>query len=793
MISISNINKNLNDKNSSILKQYKTLISTLYNNIDFKNQIFCEWEDYFIYCYGDLKSINKSANEKKYISTLSKFYEVDIDSADIHKFMYVIQATYMFLIKMIFIYSVDEKKHIVDLLNIKDILSGQFIENISKKKIWNYDFDYLLSVNLSDDTLIIVNDLLDIVYQTIITNSKDENNVYYSDEFTKLYELMFPKEIRHALGEYYTPSWLAKDIINQEEIIGNTYIDPTCGSGVFLETIIKNNSDAMLYGFDLNPLAVLTTKLVIYLNNKDVNCKVLENDILMYPDLVSEVNLIDNDYGIYIYGKQFKFPNKLLSDEKELHNYFETSSVIKSDNEIVDKIYLNKIHQRIEAMFINNIDIVIGNPPWINWEYLPEKSKKLTKHIWIDYNLFSQNGKDLAFSKEDISLLVTYIAIDKLLKNDGILSFVLRLGSFKSKQNGIGFRNFKIGLSGANIKVLKVEDYSNVSVFSGAINTLCVGYFKKGSKTEYPVPYYICHFDKKSIYKEAGLAKPTTEEINSLWLNTTNDKLMISSKILGKNNYKARTGVFTGGANAVYWVKIKDKTTNGNIVIENYVERAKRKAEKITAEIEPDLLYKLCRGFELNKNDSENIYIICPHTAQTKMSAIGKNEMINKYPKTFEYLSYFKDVLDDRKGFASWEKNNQLDSFYAIQRIGEYTFKKYKVAWKYISKNFNVSILSEDEDDFLGKKLVLPSEKIMYVSLDNYEEACYLAGLLNSLPVRETIESFMTETSISTHVLDKIFIEDYDANNILHKNISIAYQNKDNELLNKYVMEYYGF
>lgn len=791
MINISKINDNLKLKNSSILKLYKSLITDLYNSIDFKNPIFDEWENYFIYCYGNLKDTGKSANEKKYITTLSKFYSISINNNDIHKFMYVIQSTYMFLLKNIFNYSINEDYYLVDRNNIKDLLNGQYTENKYNKKIWDYDFDFLLSYNISDDTLNCLNKLLKEVFNTCV-DSNSNVDMYYSDEFTKLYELLFPKEIRHSLGEYYTPSWLTTDIIKQDELEGKSFIDPTCGSGVFLETIIKNKEKTTLYGFDLNPIAVLTTKLVLYLNNGDIENNVFENDILMYSDLISEINLIDTDYSFYIYGKQFSFPNNLLKNKKELIEYFNSLYKMPYSDETINNIYLNKIKQRIESLFIKDVDVVVGNPPWINWEYLPEKGKKLTKHIWVDYNLFSQNGKDLAFSKEDISLLVTYIAIDKILKKDGLLAFVLRLGSFKSKQNGIGFRNFKIGKNGDDIKVLKVEDYSNVSVFPGAINTSCVAYFKKGMETSYPLPYYTCHYNKKTIVKDKGLAKPTTNEINSLWLNTTDDKLSISSKILGENNYKARTGVFTGGANAVYWIKIKEKLPNGNILVENYVERAKRKAEQITAEIETDLVYKLCRGFELNKNDTENIYIICPHTIQTKMSAINKQDMIKKYPKTYEYLSYFKNVLDDRKGFASWEKNNQLDSFYAIQRIGEYTFKEYKVAWKYISKNFNVSILSSDDDRYLGNKLVLPSEKIMYVSFDNYDEAAYIAGILNSNVVRETIESFMTETSISTHVLDKIHIEDYNPKNQLHKKISESYKNNDFEKLNSYIIEYFG-
>ena len=200
----------------------------------------------------------------------------------------------------------------------------------------------------------------------------------------------------------------------------------------------------------------------------------------------------------------------------------------------------------------------------------------------------------------------------------------------------------------------------------------------------------------------------------------------------------------------------------------------------------------MCRGSELGKESKDNISIICPHTEFTKMKAIDLEKMKKEYPLTLNYLTQFKDILDDRKGFASWEKSNQEDTFYAIQRIGEYTFKKYKVAWKYISKKFEAFLIHNSDNEILETKLVLPSEKIMYVAFDDEDEANYLAGILNSKVVKETVESFMTEKSISTHVLDKLKIEDYDSNNKIHKEIANNFEKRDYKAINSIVYKYYN-
>lgn len=106
------------------------------------------------------------------------------------------------------------------------------------------------------------------------------------DLFKGIYLSFVPRELRHALGEFYTPDWLAAHAI---DLIGWTpehgLIDPTCGSGTFLLEVLRrrllassgSNAEALLegiVGFDLNPLAVLCAKgslavfLAPYLNAK---------------------------------------------------------------------------------------------------------------------------------------------------------------------------------------------------------------------------------------------------------------------------------------------------------------------------------------------------------------------------------------------------------------------------------------------------------------------------------------------------------------------------------------------
>ena len=62
------------------------------------------------------------------------------------------------------------------------------------------------------------------------------------DLLKKLDQFLVPQEIRHDLGEYYTPDWLAELALDEVGYDGNTLkrlLDPACGSGTFLVLAIQ--------------------------------------------------------------------------------------------------------------------------------------------------------------------------------------------------------------------------------------------------------------------------------------------------------------------------------------------------------------------------------------------------------------------------------------------------------------------------------------------------------------------------------------------------------------------------
>ena len=67
-----------------------------------------------------------------------------------------------------------------------------------------------------------------------------------SDIASILYETVIPPDERRTLGEYYTPRWLARTMVRElvEDPIGQTVLDPACGSGTFVAEAVHHFIEA---------------------------------------------------------------------------------------------------------------------------------------------------------------------------------------------------------------------------------------------------------------------------------------------------------------------------------------------------------------------------------------------------------------------------------------------------------------------------------------------------------------------------------------------------------------------
>ena len=383
------------------------------------------------------------------------------------------------------------------------------------------------------------------------------------DILKDLYQELVPRVIRHDLGEYLTPDWLAEVTIEETGFEGDgRMLDPGCGSGTFLvEAIdkIKSNSDNegedlleeiinKVAGFDLNPISVISSRTNYLLSigelafySSSVRIPVYQCDSVLTPSKYVDVRSIGNGsngegYKISTREGEFSVPafekQERIEDLLSLVNDYvgmdastdEFLSVAEDELDVgenwrpmVSELY-NDIHQlekegrdgvwtqllrnRLAPEFIDEFDYIVGNPPWVNWESLSEEYRETTKDLWEDYGLFTLSGTEarLGGGKKDITMLFTYVAMDQYLKDEGRLGFLITQSVFKSQKAGEGFRRFRLG-DKEHLKVVRVSDMVDLQPFD-ASNRTSLLVLDKGEETEYPIPYTVWEKEKSGAISE---------------------------------------------------------------------------------------------------------------------------------------------------------------------------------------------------------------------------------------------------------------------------------------------------
>jgi type II restriction/modification system DNA methylase subunit YeeA len=699
------------------------------------------------------------------------------------------------------------------------------------------------------------------------------------DLLKRLYQNLVPSDLRHRLGEYYTPDWLANLLLDEVGLSVDNLrrmgeedplkpleirvLDPACGSGTFLILYISRLRkyaeehfllDTLLnyvlnnvVGYDLNPLAVLTARtnyllaiadLLVYTSGTiEIPVYLADSimverragpygDVYILKTVVGEFGIptsvikkgllqkilaeiswsLENRYIRDDFSRRVEHAYRLTQDEASvLARSYER--LYKLEEEGKNRVWVSVIRNAFAPILKGRFDYVVGNPPWVNWENLPEEYRKVSMSLWKHYGLAEIKGKTgLGKVKRDLAMLFLARCLDLHLKDGGKLGFLVPFTLFKT-QAGAGFRSFLA----RKIRIHVVHDLVTLYPFEGATNRtsavvverICELDPKPGSTCEkalgkafeenmkgvkhiiwvnpsgkpIPTDKPLEEVLKETRRREAIMAPLEHRKPETPWMQVTPKALEAVRKLLaGTQHYEAHAGVYVG-LNQVYYIEIKERTHDGMIVITNPPESGqKKRVKQIQAVIESDLVYPLIRGRDVKKwyVEFKNKYIIVPHDPKTA-KPLPETDLKVKLPLTYQYLNSYRNELEGRSIHKLWGKSNP---FYAVYDIGTYTFAPYKVVWKNIAgeisgkAEFSCAVIGDYEDKFLGRKILIPNVKLMLVPLKFEEEAYYLCGILNSTFVRAIVASYVIETGISTHILDTIKPPKYDPNNGLHKRIA---------------------
>lgn len=449
----------------------------------------------------------------------------------------------------------------------------------------------------------------------------------------------------------------------------------------------------------------------------------------------------------------------------------------------------------------NKFDFVVGNPPWIAWKSMSKSYRERTLEIWKSYGIFEKSAYDKRTTHDDFGMAVTYVAVDKYLKDNGNMVFLLPASFLKSTKGGAGFRKFSITRFGQNVPfaVEAVDDFSNVKLFT--IPTVAIK-ITKGVEMQYPMNTYKVweQIGKKSPIdshsKWAEVEKKLRFEIlsaqpvdgndkQSAWLTLSDVKF--ANKVLDSSkprHYSGRKGIEPAGAKGVYLLKKPIRSRDGLMLIENCIERQRRKdflKKGVHKEkVEETYVFPMLGGRNIAKwQVKSNEYILVPHTEKYKYG-IPEKELAKTAPKTSDWLNFYHDELLASRIQNGKFFNANTQPYYRLDNVGEYTYAPYKVLWKeqtgsmsaVVVGSYLESIPDADKNLFSEDKTIVVDSKVLMLGLDNPAEAYYVCGIINAKDIVDVIDGYAISTNRGVDVLKYLEIPKFDSANNTHQTIS---------------------
>lgn len=367
-----------------------------------------------------------------------------------------------------------------------------------------------------------------------------------------IYQSLITEGERNITGQYYTNKCVVKCIVGDKVLSDDeTFLDPCCGSGAFLMAV-KTSNPSNLYGFDINPIAVMiaSTNLLIKYKDKEFCPHIYCLDFLNGLDYKNELpHKFDNIYTNPPWGSDKKglytknYP-LIKSKERASMVIVESFKRLKENGTLyflLPKSLLKiKSHNDIRRYILSNttihqIDIYKGKFDGVFTDYFSIKlsNHKTNEHSYVVTNdngssIVSLSDSDSALGNiviKNLSMLdksiinkMESLCNDKLSHSDWALGIVT--GDNKNKVKNEMSEGLEPIYTGKDVKPFKLQYESSYILFNPNNFQQCAKeeYFRAPEKLIYRfiAKYPIVAYDDKQCLclNSANILIPELDSIS---------------------------------------------------------------------------------------------------------------------------------------------------------------------------------------------------------------------------------------------------------------------------------------
>lgn len=856
--------------NSPIRELTLLLYKTLNESSTTKTQMLLkEWRNLFKLSHNDHSQQQDIIKRKK---SLSDYLSISLDNIDSeYNALFSLQTAYSILVKLIAFKVISQIKFDDSLVNYSEMLnaesqalqikmmeleSGSIIRDYGVQNLLEGDFFSWYATNQQwNDEIANKIKLLIQKLNKYTTFDFFNSQIQAKDFFKNLYQTIMPSPVRHALGEYYTPYWLANHVVckalNLRNIQSNKKwraLDPTCGSGTFITALLNELVNAMpdymdkgdilreitsrVIGIDINPLAVLTARVNYFLNispfitfDSEIEIPIYSGDSAYTPEVVTIDNIDFIKYSLDtniphhnqqemafpIYFPEVglrnlkKFSRCMIEIELDIQSlnssavcrrlmtlipeeYKKVPIVIEkirdlSDNFVrFEKNNWNGIWARIITNYLTTskigyFDIIVGNPPWVDWKNLPSQYREKIKSLKITKTIFSGDIRTGGINL-NIAALITNVVASNWLDGNGVMGLLMP-NTFLVQKTYEGYRKLLLD-NNERAYFLGFDDWTKSgNPFEGVTQKFYTYYFSKKPQ-DYKKGLIIDNYTKKrnidstlewldinsSFTVHSGLAiqgNSKTTNFSILYNDHKDSQLDIDNLnliSLKQSEYIGREGIEIYPLELMLYEYVANGVHNKQAVTlkNGQFRKSKFKVPQMQIFVEKEYLHPLVRGIDITPFHIESNYIV-PFAYDEKISkrvAIEESELRKKSPKLLKHFLNYKKTFEAQNAYSKKIINGKNVPFYSMARVGDYTFAQYHVAFRDNTKNVACvakPILmpwGEYKSPIFQNHAVTISQRPdgNYISLD---EAYYIVGIINCDIICEFVKTSSDSRSFPIH------------------------------------------
>ncbi|MBC6991198.1 N-6 DNA methylase [Hymenobacter sp. BT491] len=449
----------------------------------------------FMQAYGQLKALYEEVRHEPELATAykewQKFMSVAYGSFEGSGDVFVVH-TYLSVFAKLIAYELLTRDPHIDDEEMRRVLDGSMFEQFQVANFVEADFYQWVTIPRYFRRLLPA-------FQRIAAQISDYDFARTEADILKgVYQHLIDVGTRQALGEYYTPDWLCRQVAEHFDFERTARVlDPACGSGSFLLATVRRLTQLhpdltveelcqQVAGIDIHPLSVQIAKTTLLLAlgqervsqaRQPVHLRVYLSNSLLMPLKRADLAMFQEEFRLYIDRKPVFLPNETLNHPElfdravRVAEYFAVETqgsdpvseatltqAIAQRNpntpaQLHDKFYdvyrelkraKEKRHDSIwQFMLLNTyrpfflrqqFDYVLGNPPWFTYNSVRNADYQKLLLQLAKAHGLEPKRKALMPQLEIAAIFLSHIS-SYLLRQGGQLAFVLPRSFLSSDQH----------------------------------------------------------------------------------------------------------------------------------------------------------------------------------------------------------------------------------------------------------------------------------------------------------------------------------------------------------------------